>query len=209
MAWYKLDEEGNIEGLLKPLAPLINYVARLNGTDQYWQLSEAISIGSSNFALRLKVTTSFSGSQVHLTDSPEDFYFKIFITSNGIPSVLFGDGSQWVYSLNAVTNIADSKEHSIEVVKNSGQLYLLVDGVIEFQRDELTQVFAGIEFIGVRNSLSQYFNGSVYDFEVEINNTLTHSIPLTNKAQGSTQLATVGSVNATMVGYDESVWEQA
>lgn len=34
-----------------------------------------------------------------------------------------------------------------------------------------------------------------------------HQIPLTNKAKGATQLATVGNVNATMVNYTEAVWE--
>ena len=31
MAWYKLDEEGNIEGLLKPLAPTYSWYNKTTG----------------------------------------------------------------------------------------------------------------------------------------------------------------------------------
>ena len=47
----------------------------------------------------------------------------------------------------------------------------------------------------------------LFDFEVERGGEIIYAIPLTNKSQGATQLATVGSVNATMINYTGDEWE--
>ena len=39
------------------------------------------------------------------------------------------------------------------------------------------------------------------------NGTIINEIPLTNRNQGSTQLATIGDVNAFMTDYAEDVWK--
>jgi len=50
------------------------------------------------------------------------------------------------------------------------------------------------------------FNTS--DFYVKVGGVEVLRIPLTNKSQGATQLATVGNVNATMINYTEAVWRK-
>ena len=44
-------------------------------------------------------------------------------------------------------------------------------------------------------------------FEILIDEVITYKMPLANKPQGATQLATVGNVNATMANYSSDVWE--
>ena len=46
---------------------------------------------------------------------------------------------------------------------------------------------------------------AVFWMEGEIH---SNEIPLTNKAQGANQLATVGNINAFMPNYTEAVWKK-
>lgn len=55
---------------------------------------------------------------------------------------------------------------------------------------------------------SGYLNGYVRDFYVKVGGVEILRIPLTNKSQGATQLATVGNVNAFMPNYTDAVWRK-
>ena len=186
MAWYKLDEEGNIEGLFKPLTPLINYVARLNGADQYWQLSGPINVENDD-----RIGISFIGGVI--TNS----YARFFASDNNSFSVDANiDGATFRVS-SGVSTLDGAIINTGEPIPTVGKHDIILETANA----------------GVLNTLGE-FNGSrfnnlpLYSFFIERNGTVIHQIPLTNKAQGATQLATVGNVNATMVNYDESVWEQ-
>ena len=79
----------------------------------------------------------------------------------------------------------------------------VIDDTLIFNSIILTSEFS-IETLA--KFASDYFGGVIYGFEFEINGVLTNKIPLTNKSQGATQLATVGNVNAFMPNYTEAVW---
>ena len=55
---------------------------------------------------------------------------------------------------------------------------------------------------------SNLLQAAIYDFKVTRDGVIVNEIPLANKAQGATQIATVGSVNATMINYTPDVWEE-
>ncbi|GAA61826.1 hypothetical protein P20652_3715 [Pseudoalteromonas sp. BSi20652] len=54
-----------------------------------------------------------------------------------------------------------------------------------------------------------YLSGAVHNIKhYDVDGTLLLDLPLTNKSQGATQLATVGNISATMLNYTEDVWEK-
>lgn len=184
MAWYKLDEEGNIEGLLRPLAPLINYVARLNGVDQYWQLSEPINIQDDDV-----VEFGFIGGVVTGT-------LRQFIGSASLSFGLSSGTTVQVFSevnlsalLNGVEVISDNTQ-----IPTSGQ-HLISASIVG--NHTLEQISAA--------GNSRLMNLPVYNFKVIRNSTVTHEIPLTNKAQGAYQVATTTPLGANL--YTQEVIE--
>jgi hypothetical protein len=167
-------------------APAVNYVARLNGDDQYWQLSEDINLQDSDV-----VNFKFVGGVVSGT-------FRRFIGSNNFSFGLSSGSTGFVF--NEVNMSASLDGVSIESestqIPSSGShdISCVIVGA-----HTLSQLCAA--------DSSRFMNLPLYEFEVIRNGAVVHSIPLTNKSQGATQLATVGSVNATMVGYTPDVWE--
>lgn len=206
MAWYKLDEEGNIEGLLKPLAPAINYVARLNGTDQYWQLSEEINAGSNfDFSISTQIETSGPSMITGANNSSAGCFFH----NEG--RFLIRDTNSVTYTSINTFPVNDGSIFDVRVLVVNGDLFFYVDGVLQALNRSNDGTFSGlfIHRIARRTEAAFYNKGVMYGFLLkDTSGNVLNEIPLTNKAQGATQLAAVGSVNATMVNYDESVWEQ-
>jgi hypothetical protein len=165
-------------------APAVNYVARLDGT-QYWQFTSPINVLLGDV---LKVKTSRPSSQ-----------FTPVYEIQGRSEILRSSGGDLIQYIG-----------SGSVSVNGGEV---VSGVTAYPASANFECIIGqsgeIEFLGVRtDTLTNKFEGVIYGFEIIRNGVVINSIPLTNKAQGATQLATVGNVNATMVGYNEDVWEQ-
>lgn len=178
-------------------APAINYVARLNGTDQYWQLSEAIPlIGNFRVEVEVVVFDTVGTSWVIDGETTNNRRFDV--------SIAYLD--EYSVSLNQKDYMKTIVNGQQAVSASTGELFelnLVRDGGVLDR--SLREVFN----IGSRFDGLETLNGYIRHFKVyDENDVLTHQIPLTNKAQGATQLATVGNVNATMIGYNEDVWEQ-
>lgn len=170
------------------ISKAIEYVAQTDGATQYWQLSEPIP---------LEV-----GDRV-------EFYF---ISSGG----------------NLSSFVMDSTDRSAFIFNNSGMIqrssplgFLDINGVrvqnqvtpfpnigvTNYATVDMDVSPATLEFFGCEYRQDRgYFYGFIYNIKVIRNGVVIHEIPLTNKAQGATQLATVGNVNAFMPNYTESVW---
>lgn len=214
MAWYKLDEEGNIEGLFRPLAPLINYVARLNGTDQYWQLSESTLVTGSDYiytSIEVYIGGEFPSSNQSIIGgsgggSPAAGNFTIFLNgaAGGVSVQLPRVGQSSTY-FSANGDFVINSFNLIEFYSDENNLYIRVNGGAASQESRVEIADFSIDRLGTWGS-GLLLGGILKDFKMSINN-VNYEIPLTNKAQGATQLATVGNVNATMVGYTPDVWE--
>jgi hypothetical protein len=170
-------------------APAVNYVARLNGTGQYWQLSEEILL-TGNFRVGIEVLTSSSSGKIMDSTSDEN-RFDITIFDYSIIDKFYMmvevDGQQ----ANA---LSQDVLHAVSIIRD--------DNTPNRQDRVLSR-------IGARFNNVDFLDGYVRNLRIyDENDVLVNEIPLTNKAQGATQLASVGSVNATMVGYNEDVWEQ-
>lgn len=192
--------------------PAVSYVAELNGTDQYWELtSPLVAAANDDFTLKIKADRGDRTAGCFLMTSMNGSNYGINIYSTGDYSIgegkisIFGLGnSPLIDGLNSFTDL------DIEVNRISGDWTITVNGVSDTKTptSEPPVIATSTETnLGRRVSGSFYSDGYIYNLEYYLNDTLVNKIPLTNKAQGATQLATVGSINATMVGYDESVWK--
>ena len=169
----------------------VNYFAQLNGVDQYWELSEEIPIpdgGSIELDLMYDSENQSEINYVLTSDASSDtsLFFAsrevLSAGSSGYISDILVDG------VSTVTLPYDDTFHTIKCVVSTG--------------------LAKVGILGARFDYTRNSSGSIRMFRVrDAGGVVINEIPLTNKAQGATQIATVGSVNATMGNYNESVWK--
>jgi len=192
-------------GMLGDIVPAINYVARLDGATQYWQLSEDITIPEST-PFRIKIQAELDRDNTrHVFSNYKADDFRLISVSQLSAAQLFVGGNSGFYS-----NLNPSEVVStVEVVGDGSSYVVIIDGAAAssaLQVGVITFNSIGGKWGATTNAMIGL--GVHSNLSVEINHALTHEIPLTNKAQGATQLATVGNVNATMVNYTEAVWEE-
>ena len=111
---------------------------------------------------------------------------------------------------------------SREVIKTGASGYIadvLVDGEITdiLPYDNAFHTIkciasGGLTKVGIlaaRFNYTRTSSGTIKMFRVrDSSGVVVNEIPLTNKSQGATQLATVGNVNAFMPNYTEAVWRK-
>lgn len=185
--YYKAGGFGKyVEGLL---SPVINYVARLDGVSQYWQLSEGIT-------LELGDLVEFEF--VSVGDNTNSFV----IDSTDRSSFIFNKDS--TVQRSSALGFMDINGERVQNLATP----FPSEGVVNIVSIRMDVSVATIDFIGCEYREDRgYFSGLFRNFKVIRGGGVIHQIPLTNKAQGATQLATVGNVNATMPNYTPDVWE--
>lgn len=197
---------GSAISIPNPAPPVVNYVARLDGVSQYWQLSEAIIIPQ-GAAYKIYIDTDLSASngdvvQTYMGSGDPNTDFWWYRNGTDVKSCIVrffnSEFVSFVFSEAISGVVSVESDGSNLTIESNGQRVsrpssMMLDGF-------------SISLIGYRGYYA-YAKGVMKDFKVEINGVLTHSIPLTNREQGATQLATVGNVNATMPNYTPDVWE--
>lgn len=186
------------------ISKAIEYVAPLDGATQFWQLTSPIAIpAGTDCAIRFKINGSRDNYEglFRSADSSDWFRLAPSSLSNNFQGSLAGSSIGGVpYSALTVRN---GQERSFTLRREAGRFYADID-----EQSFTLSLISGQFLIDVLCEFGGgFFAGYISDFEVEIDGVLTNQIPLTNKAQGATQLATVGSVNAFMPNYTESVWK--
>lgn len=164
------------------------WVAQLDGATQFWQLSESIHLLADDV-----VEFDFTGYEnVGLYKrfiGSSNFVFSLdsgatgdnFRTRGILSSEI--DGSDLV---SDSTVIPLPGVHNVKVTPSSSYT---IESLLSLGNTNLTKA-------------------AMYNFRVIRNGVVIHEIPLTNKAQGATQLATVGDVNAFMPNYTNAVWRK-
>lgn len=184
-------------GMLGDIAPVINYVARLDGVSQYWQLSGDISCGVGGF-----VRFKYIGPDITSND-----FAMVGRENNYSTAFMLRERDGGVVEANAVGVSIDGVTYA-NGDNYPSDLYSIKMVELEVKSPINISILMAA-YRKVSEGLTTWnFPGAIFDFEVEKGGVITNKIPLTNKAQGATQLATVGNVNATMVGYTPDVWEQ-
>lgn len=177
-------------GFVESAKAIVNYAAQLDGATQYWQLSGEIPlpVGYSYEMDVLYEASNLSGNDYLATgegdtNSPLFFVNREFVDVGGAgrlstPSVDGGD-NKLPY---------DGGFHTISVTSLNNS--------------------ASVGILGARFNYARNSSGIISMFRVRNSSgVVVNEIPLTNKVQGATQIATVGNVNATMINYTESVWK--
>lgn len=180
-----LEQAGFVSGALEPVK---NYVARSDGVSQYWELSEPVNI-LPNDVIRFGLSKFTDVGAFRRFFGSSDFTFSLDSGADGDKFRLrrVTDGLINGETITSdVTLIPTTGSNDVEVV--SGEI----------------RSISTLLSLGTTNLAS----AAMYEFRVIRNGTVIHEIPLTNRSQGATQLATVGNVNATMVGYNPDVWEE-
>lgn len=170
-----------------------SYVYGLNGVDQYFQLSESV-----DFKVGDTLELGFIGSVVSGS-------YRSFVSSTDSSLRVSSGGNPQVFD---IASTSDAKVNGVTIINNQTPIPTSGMNYLEFKSfsDYL------IRGIGARvasdGSANLYINLPLYNFKVIRGGVVIHEIPLTNKAQGATQLPTIGSVSATIIGYNENDWEE-
>ena len=176
-----------------------NYIYKLDGSNKYINFSDPLLL-TSDCEISLDVILEKNTTQVIYGEgsSPERFYIG---TENG--NWLVGNGTDRVDTMSP----ADISVINETVVTLSGGVFkLTVNSVVVYEQPIKYSTAKDLDGISTLSGFRML--GSAFNFTLSKSDTVTNSIPLTNKAQGATQLPTVGSVSATIVGYNENDWEE-
>lgn len=177
---------------LTPNQPTINYVARLNGSDQAWNPRETLSFNAGD-----ELEFEYSSNEAWGNDRSNYFFDssetpRAWLTASPFNDIVYDKDITDVYLdgekvLRGVTKIpSDSLYHKFKMV-------FLSDGTIT--------IFGG-------KPSGDEFNPSVFkNIKATISGNVLE-VNLTDKNQGATQLPTQGEVSFTMSNYDASVWEE-
>lgn len=183
-----------------------SFVARTNGTDQSWALSESIVIPeNTDFKLGLDIMATSDGYTGVLSATGGDFLRFLAKSQTHNLQMFIGGSYLTLIPYSTGINLRDGVYRRIMIKRESLDVSVSVGG------GEYIQVSTGVTGSFSIDALSRYlsseFPGVIANFEVEVSGVKTNEIPLTNKDQGATQIATIGTVNAAMVNYTPDVWE--
>lgn len=172
--------------------PVVNYVARLDGVSQYWQLSGGGIPLSNGDSFTFDAVVESTGLYSYVFDDDGGSFSRLFLIVNPDSTVTFRD-----YNMNLKVD-GVSYVNGDTITFNDGSFH-------KFEVESLASVT--LSKLGSRFNEVELMSGVFKNLTVSKNGNTTNEIPLTNKAQGATQLATVGGVNATMANYTPDVWE--
>jgi hypothetical protein len=166
------------------------WVPQLDGALQSWTFSEEIPLISGD-----QITFSILANDSHQSGIEIIFsYIGIYRTLLRVDDGVF------------VTGFGEVTEKGQVVTE------LATDGKVHTYTLSLTSSTPGIYYIGAHYDgakLIRHLNNAVFDIVITRPSVgVILDLPLTNKAQGATQLATVGNINAFMPNYTEAVWRK-
>jgi hypothetical protein len=184
------------------VSAVVNYVAKLDGELQHWILSSPIVIPEgADFEMEVDAVRTESGWGNLISGTN----FRVSARgATGFYSLRVDVANS---SLGA--NTADNTWPNDTVQRKS--IIKRVNGLITANLDSNESVVTAndqrelvITKLGRDNIIggNDYLTGYVSNLRVSINNTLTHSIPLTNKAQGAYQVATTTPLGANLYTQD-------
>lgn len=186
---------------------LEQWVYRTDGATQYWQLSEPVTAPASvDFTFTAYISgTRTSDIEGVFSDSGGSSWIRALNSGQGQDLQMFIGGSFKGASYPIGYGLRDGNFNLFKLSRVGGQLSFSIN---DSEMKSLGSSNAEFSIDNLFRFSNQHFAGVIYGFEVEINGVLTNQIPLTNKLQGATQLPTIGSVSATIVGYNENDWEK-
>lgn len=167
------------------------WVAQLDGATKCWQLSEEIPL------------------PIGYSYEMDVLYEASNLSENDYLATGEGDTNSPLFFINREFLDSGSAGRLSTPSIDGGDNKLPYDGTFHTVSVTSLNNSASVGILGARFNYTRNSSGIICMFRVRNSSgVVIHEIPLTNKAQGATQLATVGSVNATMIDYTGDVWEQ-
>ena len=181
------------------------WVAKLDGVTQYWVLTDPITApANTDFKASFYISGVNDGYE-GLFSSPDPQSWLRLLPLNSSVNLQGQLGAGYYQAVPfSELNMRDGVTRKLSIERGAGRVRFVIDDTFVFNSSTLLSEFTVqtlAEFGG------DFFGGTIYGFEFELNGVITNKIPLTNKAQGATQLATVGNINATMINYTGDEWE--
>lgn len=167
-------------------------VARLDGATKYWVFDVPVVVplgGSVEIDLLYDPNTTIDNDYI-LCSEASTSTSSFFLSREAIGVGSSGIISEYTIDEQASNNFPyDNSFHTIKYI---------------FDND-----LGRVKFLGTRFNIQQLSRGIFKNFRVRDGvGSIVNEILLTNKSQGATQLATVGSINATMINYTGDEWER-
>jgi hypothetical protein len=167
---------------------VVSYAFQLDGLTQYFWLSEPVAFtAGDSVEIDVVIPVSAPASDVYLLDGPTRAY--LFIKPD---RTFFYNQARVLFTLDGSPFVSGSQ--------------IPLDGLPH----KIVGVYQGahnLQSAGISHPLasSTLFSGIIKGL-LMVRSAGNITIPLNNKSQGANQLATVGSVNATIVNYNVSGW---
>jgi len=165
-----------------------SYAFKLDGLSQYFSMNTTVNLAAGDKTLfKFKAAPSTGSTRVLFCNAENTDIFKVYLLGGT--------------TLKGVLNKHTTKLDGVVI----GDDYIMpADGAIH--EIEFTHLNDGnIKIIGATPVPSAFSNQSFFDlrFNRDAGNI---TIPLNNKSQGATQLATVGSITANIINYNPAGW---
>lgn len=173
-----------------------NYVARLNGTGQQWNLTAPIQTSEGDyftFDISASPDAGSFGDFKRIIGSDSNYTMTTGINAGAEAGVFIVSLSQFV--LGGVNRTSGGS-----VPHGAG----MQSAIFTPQEPTSIQAIGGLATLAGRSCAAAFKNFRHYNE----GGALLHEIPLNRRGQGATQEATVGAIGAVMAGYDAGVWEE-
>ena len=180
---------------LDMVSPVLEWIGNLDGVSQGWLLSGPIDL-TPDHIVRFKIYGGEYSDKTQIIASGETLSYMVHPNDNLY--VKINNQNKGFTSVNG----AELELYPNYPVGN-------IESILEFLVTEACQIqslmynYKGDAF---NPNGSAYASGAIYDFEVELDGVITHSIPLTNKEQGANQQPNIGNVSAFMPNFTEAIW---
>ena len=180
-------------GFLKRKAAVVveQWVAQLDGAMQSWTFSEEIPLISGD-QIKFSILTN---------DAPQAGIAIIFSYLGNYRTLLRVDDGVFVTGFGEVTE----KGQVVTELATDGKVHTYTLSIITSSTPAI--YYIGAQYGGAK--LIRHLSNAVFDIVITRPSVgVILDLPLTNKAQGATQLATVGNINAFMPNYTDAVWRK-
>lgn len=166
----------------------LNYIFKLDGTTQYISMNNSVTLAvGDKTTFKFKAAPSTGATRVLFCNAENTDIYKVYL--------LGGTNLQGINSLHT-TKLDGVTIYNDHVMPTDGSIHEI----------EFTHLNNGnIKVFGATPVPSAFSNQSFFDirFTRAAGNL---AIPMNNKAQGANQLATSGSINATIINYNAAGW---
>lgn len=190
-----------------PISIAKNWVSSLDGITQSWQLSKPIAVPALR-VFEIKIGFYIPYESINLWRclvAGSGFSAKASKRDGNVPYGIRVHIGGTDYELASAWAYDEYQEIAIGA-DNLGNWYIRFKGAVKSFTSNTSFQIERLCRDGIVGG-NDYLIGYVKNFSVSLGGTMFSSIPLTNKDQGATQLATIGDVNAFMLNFTEAVWK--